>query len=126
MRRTGEVRCTFKLVSASDFELAVDCSVERECCCHGGNGDPIFVREDVFLPWEESCEFLFDNLRPLRSFVTIAKVIMSNVICALVFAERYVGMLSAMGHTERASFLKRPSRPDPGAFVTRRHSHQDD
>ena len=54
-------------------------------------------------------------------FVTIAEVIMSNAICALVF-----GMLSAMGHTERASFLKRPSRPDPGAFVTRRHSHQDD
>ena len=121
MRRTGEVRCTSKSVSASDFELAVDCGVERECCCRGGNGDPIFVREDVFLPWEESCEFLFDNLRPLRSFVTIAEVIMSNAICALVF-----GMLSVMGHTERASFLKRPSQPDPGAFVTRRHSHQDD
>ena len=108
-------------MSASDFELAVDCGVERECCYRGGNGDPIFVREDVFLPWEESCEFLFYNLRPLQSFVTIAEVIMSNAICALVF-----GMLSAMGHTERASFLKWPSRPDPGAFVTRRHSHQDD
>ena len=31
------------LVPASDFELVVDCSVEQECCCHAGNGDPILL-----------------------------------------------------------------------------------